>query len=114
MRLPQQTAGSARCTVVSIATRSRRHRTGWRKRQFPQHRSMPVENLLDGIAEIVDDMEEIRNLDCLWGVTCRPLSIGRTPVACQDLNTGMCFEPTGDQMIAPPDLLVVASATGLV
>ena len=56
----------------------------------------------------------IGNLDCLWGVTCRPLSIGRTPVACQDLNTGMCFEPTGDQMIAPPDLLVVASATGLV
>jgi hypothetical protein len=82
---------------------------------------MPVENQLDGIAQIVNDMEAIGNLDCLWGVTCRPLSIGRrplsigrTPVACQDLNTGMCFEPTGDQMIAPPDLLVVASATGLV
>jgi len=28
-----------------------------------------VENLLDGIAEIVDDMEAIGNLDCLWRAT---------------------------------------------
>jgi hypothetical protein len=54
---------------------------------------MPIEDPFDHIAEIVDDMEAIGNLDCLWGAARRSLSISRTPISCQDLNTGMGFEP---------------------
>jgi hypothetical protein len=45
-----------------------------------------IKDMLDHIAEIVDRVEAIGNLNCLWGTTCRPLSIGCTPISGQDLN----------------------------
>jgi hypothetical protein len=57
---------------------------------------MPVENLFDNLAEIVDDVEAIGNLNCLWRSSRRPLGVGCAPVSCHDLNVGMCFKPTGE------------------
>jgi hypothetical protein len=58
---------------------------------------MPIKDMLDYIAEIVDHVEAIGNLHRLWGTTCRPLVIGCTPISGQDLNAGMTFEPTGQR-----------------
>jgi hypothetical protein len=57
---------------------------------------MPVQDLFDGLAEIVDDVEAISYLDRLWGTTRRPLGIGRAPVACHDLDTGLCLKPASE------------------
>jgi hypothetical protein len=89
------TAGSASGGVGFITTRRTRRSSGWWERQFSQRWPMPIEDLFDHLAEIVDDVEAIGNLDGLSGATCRALRIGRTPVACQDLYAGMRFEPAG-------------------
>jgi hypothetical protein len=54
---------------------------------------MPVQDLFDGLAEIVDDVEAISYLDRLWGTTRRPLGVGCAPVSSHELDAGTSFKP---------------------
>jgi len=57
---------------------------------------MPVQDLFDGLAEIVDDVEAISDLDRLWGTPRRPLGVGCAPVSGHDLDAGVCFKQASE------------------
>jgi hypothetical protein len=96
-QLPQLAGGSA-TTYAGCGGRNSGHRCPrWRQRQLAERRSMAVEDLLDDLAEIVDDVKPISNLNCLWCTTRCPFGISSAPITGHNLNAGMCFEPVGER-----------------